>query len=77
MARTPERRQQASLTIFYKIHNNLVTTDKNRHLSAGGSGNRSTRSHPSVSPHPLVSPPECIHVLTEIFLLSQDNCNLQ
>ena len=25
-----ERRQQASLTVFYKIHNNLVTIDKNR-----------------------------------------------
>ena len=28
-----ERRQQASLTFFYKIHNNLVTIDKNRYLS--------------------------------------------
>ena len=27
-----ERRQQASLTFFYKIHNNLVTIDKNRYL---------------------------------------------
>ena len=25
-----ERRQQASLTFFYKLHNNLVTIDKNR-----------------------------------------------
>ena len=42
-----ERRQQGSLT-FYKIHNNLVTIDKNRYLSeAGGNrSNRSTRSHP-------------------------------
>ena len=40
-----ERRQQASLTFFYKTHNNLVTVDKNRYLSAAG-GNRSTRSHP-------------------------------
>ena len=36
-----EWRQQASLT-FYKIHNNLVTIDKNRYLSEAG-GNR---SHP-------------------------------
>ena len=27
-----ERRQQASLTFFYKLHNNLVTTDKNKYL---------------------------------------------
>ena len=39
-----ERKQQASLTFFYKIHNNLVTIDKNRYLSEAG--NRSTRSHP-------------------------------
>ena len=39
-----ERRQQASLTSFYKIHNNLVAIDKNRYLSEAG--NRSTRSHP-------------------------------
>ena len=39
-----EQRQQASLT-FYKIHNNLVTIDKNGYLSEPG-GNRSTRSHP-------------------------------
>ena len=39
-----ERRQQASLTFFYKIHNNLVTIDKNRYLSKAG-GNRSTGSH--------------------------------
>ena len=38
-----ERRQQASLT--YKIHNNLVTIDKNRYLSEAGC-NRNTRSHP-------------------------------
>ena len=37
-----ERRQQATLT-FYKMHNNLVTTDKNRYLSEAG--NRSARSH--------------------------------
>ena len=41
-----ERRQQASLTSFYKIHNNLVVIDKNRYLSEAGRGNRSTRSHP-------------------------------
>ena len=40
-----ERRQQASLTFFNKIHNNLVTIDKNRYLSEAGC-NRSTRSHP-------------------------------
>ena len=28
---------------FYKIHNNLVTIDKNRYLSEAGN---STRSHP-------------------------------
>ena len=28
-----ERRQQASLTFFYKLHNNLVIIDKNRYLS--------------------------------------------
>ena len=39
-----ERRQQASLTFFYKIHNNLVTTDKNRYLYKAG--NRNTRYHP-------------------------------
>ena len=41
-----ERRQQAFLTFFYKIHNNLATVDKNRYLSEAGRGNRSTRSHP-------------------------------
>ena len=40
-----ERRQQASLTFFNKIHNNLVTIDKNRYLCEAGV-NRSTRSHP-------------------------------
>ena len=35
---------QASLTLFYKIHNNLVTIDKKRYLSEAG--NRSTRYHP-------------------------------
>ena len=40
-----EQRQQASLTFFYKIHNNLVIIDKNMYLSEAG-GNRSTRSHP-------------------------------
>ena len=39
-----EWRQQSSLTFFYKIHNNLVTIDKNRYLSEAG--NRSTRSDP-------------------------------
>ena len=41
-----ERRQQASLAFFYKIHKNLVITDKNMYLSEAGRGNRSTRSHP-------------------------------
>ena len=41
-----EWRQQASLTFFYKIHDNLVIIDKNRYLSEAGRGNRSTRSHP-------------------------------
>ena len=40
-----------SLT-FYKIHNNLVTTDKNRYLSEAGRGNGSTRSHPFQYHHP-------------------------
>ena len=40
-----ERRQQVSLTFFYKIHNNLVSTDKNKYLLEAG-GNKSTRSHP-------------------------------
>ena len=40
-----ERGQQASLTFLYKIHNNLVTIDKNRYLSEAGD-NMSTRSHP-------------------------------
>ena len=44
-----ERRQQASLTFFYKIHNNLVIIDKNRYLSETGRGNRSTRSHSYLS----------------------------
>ena len=39
------RQQQASLTFFYKIHNNLITVDKNRYLPETG-GNRSTKSHP-------------------------------
>ena len=39
-----ERMQQASLTFFNKIHNNLVTIDRNRYLSEAGK--RSTRSHP-------------------------------
>ena len=56
-----ERRQQASL-IFYKMHNNLVTVDKNKLLSEAG-GNRSTRSH-------------LFHASNaEIFFLPQDNCN--
>ena len=61
-----ERRQQASLTFFYKIHNNLVTIDKNRHMSEAG--NRSTRSHP-FQYH--------IYGRAEIFFLPQDNCNLE
>ena len=38
MPELQERRQQVPLT-FYKIHNNLVTTDKNRYLSEAGRGN--------------------------------------
>ena len=41
-----ERRQQASVTFFYKIHTNLVIFEKNRYLSKAGRGYRSTRSHP-------------------------------
>ena len=41
-----ERRQQASLTFFYTIHNNLVTIDKKRYLPEASRGNRSTRPHP-------------------------------
>ena len=44
MARTPGTEAEASLTLFYKMHNNLVNIDKNRYLSEAG--NRSTRSHP-------------------------------
>ena len=40
------RRQPASLTLFYKIHNNLATTDKSRYLSVTGGESRRTRSHP-------------------------------
>ena len=47
-----ERRQQASLTFSYKIHNNLVITDKNRYLFEAGRDNRSTRSHPFQYYHP-------------------------
>ena len=48
IARTPgaERRQQASLTFLNKIHNNLVTIDKNRYPSEASRGNKSTRSYP-------------------------------
>ena len=72
-----KRRQQASLTFFYKIHINLVNTDKDRYLSEASRGNRSTRSHPfqyhrpntytdwlKVSSSPPAPPP-------------QDNCNLE
>ena len=41
-----ERRQQASLTLFYKIHNNLAIIDKSRYLSVAGEESRRTRSHP-------------------------------
>ena len=41
-----ERRQQASLSLFYKIHNNLAIVNKNRYLSEAGGGSRRTRSHP-------------------------------
>ena len=49
------RRQQASLTLFYKIHNNLAIIDRYEYLSVtgggcggGGGGGRSrrSRSHP-------------------------------
>ena len=41
-----ERRQQASLTLFYKIHNNLAIIDESRYLSVAGAESRRTRSHP-------------------------------
>ena len=41
-----ERRQQVSLSLFYKIHHNLAVVDKNRYLSELGGGSRRTRSHP-------------------------------
>ena len=41
-----ERRQQVSLSLFYKIHYNLAVVDKNRYLSELGGGSRRTRSHP-------------------------------
>ena len=41
-----ERRQQASLTLFYKIHNNLAIINKSRYLSVAGGESRRTRSHP-------------------------------
>ena len=37
---------KVSLTLFYKIHNNLVIIDKSRYLSVAGGGSRRTRSHP-------------------------------
>ena len=66
-----ERRQQASLTFFFKIHNNLVTTDKNRYLSEAG-GNRNTRSHPF-----QYHRPNAWYGWVEIFFLPQGNCNLK
>ena len=68
MARFQERRQQASLTFFYKIHNNLVTIDKNRHLSEAG-GNRV----PDPTPFSITDRLDGL----EIFFLPQDNCNLE
>ena len=41
-----ERRQQVSLSLFYKIHHDLAVVDKNRYLSELGGGSRRTRSHP-------------------------------
>ena len=41
MARTPGTEAAASLTFFYKMHNNVVTIDKTCEA-----GSRSTRSHP-------------------------------
>ena len=32
------RRQQASLTLFYKIHNNLAIIDRYEYLSVAGGG---------------------------------------
>ena len=55
--------QQASLTFLYKIHKNLVTTDR----SEAGRRNRSTRSHPF----------QYLHSRAEIFILPHDNCNLE
>lgn len=40
------RRQQASLTLFYKIHHEQVVIDKDKYLSAVSKVSRSTRSHP-------------------------------
>ena len=47
-----EIRQQASLTLFYKIHNNLAITDKRSYLSVAGGESRRTRSHPFQYHHP-------------------------
>ena len=63
-----EWRHQASLTFFYKIHNNLVTIDKDRYQSEAG--NRSTRSHPFQYHRPYAYTDGA-----EIFFLPQDNCN--
>ena len=41
-----ERRQQASLTLFYKIHNNLAIVNKDRYLFEAGGGCRITRWNP-------------------------------
>ena len=41
-----ERRQQASLSLFYKIHNNQAIVNKDKYLSESGRGKMRTRSHP-------------------------------
>ena len=65
MARTPGM-VSASLTFFHKIHNNIVTADKNWYLSEAG-GNMSTRSHPF-----RYHPSEYIYGRAEIFFLPHD-----
>ena len=58
MTRTPGTEAASAFDLFCKIHYNLVTIDKNRHMSEAGRGNRSSRSHPfqyhyhNVLPHP-------------------------
>ena len=41
-----ERRQQVSLSLFYKIHNNQAIVNKDKYLSESGRGKMRTRSRP-------------------------------